>query len=121
MANTVLIITNDHDVHVDAVVLELHKRNVPVFRFHPDDFPHACSISIEIQDGFIGGEIATRHRSVALTDICAAWFRRSSGIFEESISITSTELSDYIKQQTRATLATIYEGLETLWVGHPHK
>jgi glutathione synthase/RimK-type ligase-like ATP-grasp enzyme len=121
MPNTVLIITNDLDIHVDAVILELQKRNVPVFRFHPDDFPHACSVSIEIQDGFIRGEIATRHRSVAFTDICAAWLRRSSGMFEESISFTSTELSDYVKQQTRATLAALYESLETLWVGHPQK
>jgi glutathione synthase/RimK-type ligase-like ATP-grasp enzyme len=121
MPNTVLIITDELDVHADAVILELHKRNVPVFRFHPEDFPQACSISIEIQDGFIGGEIATKHRSVALTDICAAWLRRSSGMFEESISFTSTELSDYVKQQSRATLAAFYESLETLWVGHPHK
>jgi len=121
MPNTVLIITDDLDVHADAVILELHKRNVPVFRFHPEDFPRACSISIEVQDGFIGGEIATKHRSVAFTDICAAWFRRASNMLEESSSFTSTELGDYVKQQSRATLALLYESLETLWVGHPQK
>ncbi len=42
MPSTVLIITNEYDIHADAVVLELYKRDVPVFRFHPDDFPHAC-------------------------------------------------------------------------------
>ena len=47
MPSTVLIITNEHDVHADAVVLELNKRNVPVIRFHPDDFPHACNISMQ--------------------------------------------------------------------------
>lgn len=48
MPSTVLIITNELDEHADAVIFELYKRNVPVFRFHPEDFPHACSISIEI-------------------------------------------------------------------------
>ena len=75
MPSTVLIITNEHDVHADAVVLELNKRDVPVFRFHPDDFPHACSVSIEVQDGSIEGEIVTPSRTVAFKDICAAWYR----------------------------------------------
>src|SRR5207249_11316628 len=77
--------------------------------------------SIEIQDGFIRSEIATRHRSVASTDICAAWLRRPRRIYEEEISPTSTELSDYVKQQSKATLAALYESLETLWVCHPDK
>ena len=57
MPSTVLIITNDHDEHASAVIRELHRRDVPVFRFHPEDLPHACSVSIEIRDGRIDGEI----------------------------------------------------------------
>ena len=55
--SSILIITNDHDEHADAVIRELNTRGVQVLRFHPEEFPHACSITIEIQDGRIDGEI----------------------------------------------------------------
>lgn len=121
MPSTVLIITNEQDLHADAVVLELRKRDVPVFRFHPEDFPHACSISFDIHEGRIEGEIATAHRRVAFDDICAAWYRRPHSFFPTSVNPLSTELSDYIKSQSAATMRTLYATLETLWVGHPHK
>src|SRR5437763_15364264 len=121
MPSTVLIITNEIDIHADAVVLELNKRNVPVFRFHPDDFPHACSISIDVQDGFIEGEIVISSRTVAFKDICAAWYRRPQSLFAGSGSSLSTQLNNYIKGQSMLTLRTLCESLQTLWVCHPHK
>jgi glutathione synthase/RimK-type ligase-like ATP-grasp enzyme len=121
MPSTVLIITNELDVHADAVVLELHKRNVPVFRFHPEDFPHACSISMEIQDGRIEGEIINKYHRVAFKDICAAWFRRPQSLLAGSVSPTSTTLDNYVKGQSTKALTAFYESFETLWVCHPHK
>jgi hypothetical protein len=121
MPSTVLIITNDQDEHADAVVLELHKRNVPAFRFHPDDFPHACSISMDIRDDRIEGEIFNTYHRVAFDDICAAWFRRSQNLVTASPSLTSTTLDNYVKAQSMMTLTALCEGLQTLWVGHPHR
>ena len=121
MSSTVLIITNENDIHADAVVVELNKRNVPVFRFHPDDFPHACSVSIEIQDGCIEGEIVTQHRTVAFKDICAAWYRRPQNLFAGRGNHLSTRLDNYVKAQSILTLRTLCEALQTLWVCHPHK
>ena len=121
MPSTVLIITNDHDEHADAVILELTKRNVPVFRLHPEDFPHACSVSIEIQDGRIQGELRTTDRRVDFDDICAAWFRRSRNLFEGRISQTSEKLDNYVRAQSTATLIAVCASLETLWVSHPFK
>ena len=121
MPATVLIITNELDEHADAVVLELNKRNIPVFRFHPDDFPRACSISIEIQDGRIEGEISNQYRTVAFKDICAAWYRRAQNLFTESTSLTSTKIDNYVKAQSTSTLTTLCYGLQTFWVCHPHK
>lgn len=120
MPSTVLIITNEQDLHADAVVLELSKRDVPVFRFHPEDFPHACGISFEIRGGRIEGEITTARRRVAFDDICAAWYRRPHSFFPTTINPLSTELSDYIKSQAAATMRTLYASLQTFWVGHPH-
>jgi glutathione synthase/RimK-type ligase-like ATP-grasp enzyme len=121
MPSTVLIITNEHDSHADAVVLELNKRDVPVFRFHPDDFPHACSVSIEVQDGSVEGEIVTSTRTVAFKDICAAWYRRPQSLFAWNINPLSTELHDYVRAQSSLTLRTLCGSLQTLWVCHPYK
>jgi glutathione synthase/RimK-type ligase-like ATP-grasp enzyme len=121
MPSTVLIITNEYDLHVQTVMLELNKRHVPVFRFHPQNFPHACSISIEIQDGEIAGEIATPSRTVALRDISAVWYRRPRRRSPETGSVPSTKLDDYIQQQSVATIKTLCRSLQTLWVGDPYK
>ena len=119
MPSTVLIITNDHDEHADAVIRELTTRNVPVFRFHPEDFPHACSVSVEIQDGRIQGELRNADHRVAFDDVCAAWFRRSRNLFEGHISRTSEKLENYVKAQSTATVIAVCASLQTLWVSHP--
>src|SRR3954468_541028 len=121
MSDTVLIVTNDHDEHADAVIVELNRRNVPVFRFHPEDFPHACSVSIEISDGRVDGELRTADRRVAFADICAAWYRRSRNLYMGPVSRTSEKLDDYVKAQSTATVVAVCAGLETLWVSHPFK
>ena len=118
---TVLIITNEHDSHADAVVLELDKRDIPVFRFHPEDFPHAWSISIASQGGSLEGEIVTPAWTVAFKDIGSVWYRRPQSLFTKSGGALSTELNDYIKVQSMAILRTLYESLQTFWVGHPRK
>lgn len=121
MPSTILIVTNELDAHADALVLELHKRDIPVFRFHPEDFPHTCSVTIEIQDGRLEGEIVTSHRRVALKDICAAWYRHPQSLLAGSRNLTSTKLDDYVKAQCTATLTTLYESLQTFWVCHPSR
>jgi|SRR5438477_2238491 len=119
MPSTVLIITNDHDSHADRVIAELHRREIPVFRFHPEDFPQSCSVSIEIQDGRIEGEIRTAHHRVELRDVSAAWFRRSRNLHMGRVNATSEKLADYVNAQSGATLAALIEALDTFWVVHP--
>jgi len=121
MPSTVLVITNDHDSHANAVIAELHKRSVSVFRFQPEDFPRACSISIAIRDGRIEGEIHTGYHRVAFDDICAAWFRRSRNEFAEPPNLTSERLDNYVRAQSSATVIAMCEGLRTMWVGEPHR
>jgi glutathione synthase/RimK-type ligase-like ATP-grasp enzyme len=123
MPSTVLVITNDHDEHADAVIEELNRRDVPVFRFHPMEFPDAFSISMEIQDGYIDGEIRNAHHRVAFHDICAAWFRRSRNLFasSQSLNVLHGDLDNFIKVQSTTTLAALYGSLQTLWVGQPSR
>jgi glutathione synthase/RimK-type ligase-like ATP-grasp enzyme len=123
MPSTVLIITNDHDEHADAVIEELHRRDVPVFRFHPEDFPEACSVSMEIRDGRIEGEIRTPERRVGLEEICAAWYRRSRNLFAPppALNLLYGDLDNYVEVQSATTLTALYASLQTLWVGYPPK
>jgi glutathione synthase/RimK-type ligase-like ATP-grasp enzyme len=119
MPDTVLIITNDHDEHADAVIEELTRREVPVFRFHPADFPHACSVSIEIEDGIVHGELRNSDHRVRFDDICGAWYRRSGNLYETRLSMTSERLDNYVKTQVQATVSALCSTLDTLWVSHP--
>src|ERR687886_183319 len=123
MPSTVLVITNDHDEHADAVIEELDRRAVPVFRFHPEDFPDACSISMEIRDGRIDGEIRNADHRVAFHDICAAWYRRSRPLFAPlpSLNLLQGDLQNFVSVQSSATLTGLFAGLQTLWVGQPFK
>jgi len=121
MPDTVLIVTNDHDEHADAVIVELNRRDVPVFRFHPEDFPHSCSVSIEIEDGRIRGELSNADHRVAFDDICAAWYRRSKNLYMGAVTRTSEKLDDYVKAQSTATVVALCAGLDTLWVSHPFR
>ena len=121
MPSTVLIITNEFDAHADAMVLELQERGVPVFRFHPEDFPHACHISLEIQGGSLEGEITTEYHSVALKDVCAAWYRRPQSMFPKSEEATAASLNKYVNAQSTDTLMALYASLDTFWVCNPYK
>src|SRR6266850_1486894 len=123
MPSTVLVITNDHDEHANAVIQELVRRAVPVFRFHPEEFPDPCSISMEIRDGRIVGEIRNGRHRVAFDDICAAWYRRSRSLFAPlpSLNLIKGDLENFIKVQSRVTLTALFDSLQTLWVGQPFK
>jgi len=119
----VLVITNDHDEHADAVIAELDRRAVPVFRFHPEEFTNASSISMEICNGRIDGEIRNARQRVAFHDICAAWYRRSRALFAPlpSLNILYGDLDNFVRVQASVTLTGFFASLQTLWVGQPFK
>jgi glutathione synthase/RimK-type ligase-like ATP-grasp enzyme len=123
MPSTVLVITNDHDEHADAVIQELDRRAVPVFRFHPEEFPESCSVTMEIRDGRIDGEIRDRNHRLAFDDICAAWYRRSRRLFAPlpSLNLQQGDLENFVRVQSSMTLTALFGSLQTLWVGHPFR
>jgi glutathione synthase/RimK-type ligase-like ATP-grasp enzyme len=118
----VLIITDQYDSHADAVIIELYKRNIPVLRFHPDEYPEHYSISIEVKDGNIQGEIADAYRSVEFKDICTVWYRGTRALLPANKVIAATGLQDYIDEQVRATIRTMAEVInEELWISDPRR
>src|SRR5690349_11190875 len=115
MSSTVLVITNDHDEHANAVINELDRRAVPVFRFHPEEFPDACQVTIEIGDGRIDGEIRNAQDRVAFHDICAAWYRRSRALFAPlpSLNLLQGDLDNFVRVQSSVTLTALFGALQT--------
>jgi len=103
------------------VIEELNRRDVPVFRFHPEEFPQTCSVSIEVRDGRIEGEIRNEHRQVAFSDICSAWYRRSRNLFAQPPSNMAGDLDNYVKAQANATVSALFESLDTFWINQPLK
>ena len=71
-----LIATEPDDPHADMVVAALGERDVPVFRFHPEEFPIEVAISIEHSGTRWSAEIRGPKRSVRLEDVRSAWLRR---------------------------------------------
>lgn len=69
----VLLVTNSEDVTADSVVLELRKRNLPVFRFDTDDYPRRVELEWT-------PESATLHvddiGNCTAADVTAVWWRR---------------------------------------------
>lgn len=112
-----LIVTEPFDVHADYVISELKRRDVPVFRFHPEEFPVGSQISISGAGTAWSAEIRTPQRSVRLPDVRAAWLRRPGDpVVDPAVRPESRE---FAVQQARSTLTTLYALIGDRWLSHP--
>jgi len=113
----VLIVTEPRDIHADFVVGELRKRDVPVFRFHTEDFPAAAQISLRGAGQEWSAEIRTPRRSVRLEDVRAAWLRRPGDpVVDPALR---PEIREFAVQQARSTLTALYALIGDRWLSHP--
>jgi len=113
----VLIVTEPLDVHADFVINELKKRDVPVFRFHAQDFPVEAQISISGAGTKWSAEIRTPLRSLHLEDVRAAWLRRSGAPVVDAR--VRPEIREFAVQQARSTLTALYALIGDRWLSHP--
>jgi hypothetical protein len=113
----VLIVTEPLDVHADFVINELKKRDVPVFRFHTEDFPVSSQISISGSGTVWSAEIRTPLRSLRLRDVRAAWLRRPGVPVVDSA--LRPESREFAVQQARSTLTVLYSLIGDRWLSHP--
>lgn len=73
---TVVIFAQEADAPVDAVVRELAKRDVAVFRADTSWFPNQLVLDAHLgATGRWTGELRTEHRSVDLNAITSIWYR----------------------------------------------
>lgn len=113
----VLIVTEPRDVHADYVISELKKRDVPVFRFHTEDFPASAQITISGSGTAWSAEISTPHRSLDLREVRAAWLRRPGEPVTDPALLPETR--DFAVQQARRTLTALYGLIGDRWLSHP--
>jgi hypothetical protein len=113
----VLIVTEPLDSHADFVINELTKRDVPVFRFHPEDFPAGSQISISGAGSAWSAEIRTPLRSLHLQDVRAGWLRRPG---DPVVAPTlRPESREFAVRQARSTLAALYALIADRWLSPP--
>jgi hypothetical protein len=113
----VLIVTEPLDAHADFVISELDKRDVPVFRFHTEDFPAGSQISISGAGTVWSAQIRTPLRSLHLQDVRAAWLRRPGAPVVDSA--LRPESREFAVQQARSTLTALYALIGDRWLSHP--
>jgi hypothetical protein len=113
----VLIVTEPLDAHADYVISELDKRDVPVFRFHTEDFPAGAQISISGAGTEWSAQIRTPLRSLHLQDVRAAWLRRPGDPVVDSA--LRPESREFAVQQARSTLTALYALIGDRWLSHP--
>jgi ATP-grasp ribosomal peptide maturase len=112
---TVLIVTQPFDVTADYVVAELGRRGVPVFRCNPGDFPGSLSLTAGLGEGWTGS-LHLPGRSVNLTDIGCAWYRRPTA-FEFPATLTAQERR-WATTEARLGLGGVLAALPR-WLNHP--
>lgn len=120
-SGTVVVFAQEADAPVDAVVRELDRRGVTVFRADTAWFPHQLTLDARLDPatGRWTGMLATDHRSVALEDIASIWYRDPSA-FRFPDALTEVERA-YAHREARLGFGGVLAALPVFWVNHPNR
>lgn len=117
---TVLILAQEADAPTDAVVAELTRRDVAVFRADTSWFPRQLVLDAELTGGRWTGTLSTDRRSVKLADIRAIWYRDPAA-FAFPPELTDVERA-YAHREARLGFGGVLAALpDVLWVNHPNR
>lgn len=117
---TVVILAQQADTPVDAVVCELTTREVPVFRADTSLFPRELVLEARMSaEGQWSGQLRTEHRVVDFDGIRSIW-HRDPGAFSFAAGMTDVERA-YAHREARLGLGGVMTSLDVLWVNHPNR
>lgn len=120
MKSFVGIYTRPSDEHLERVVTELEKRQIPWIRFDTQDFPQVLRLAARFDTTCSGwhGDFIFLHTSLCLEDIHSIWYRRptKSYCFLEGLS---DEGFEYATAEAQRGFGGLLHGLSTLWISHP--
>lgn len=101
-----LVVTSKQDVHADAVIHELNKRHLPVFRLNTEDVLSKYQISLQIDvSGIWAGTVTDElGRVVNLENLQIAWIRRPDFPFENA----EDGVQKFVMAEVRALISCLY-------------
>ncbi len=118
--STVVVFAQDADAPADAVVDELCRRGVEVFRADLSWFPQRLHLDARFDNkGRWRGQLWTGHRGVRLEDISAIWYRDPAA-FQFPGTLTDVERA-YAHREARLGFGGVLAALPVLWVNHPNR
>ncbi|AUI58444.1 ATP-grasp ribosomal peptide maturase [Amycolatopsis sp. BJA-103] len=117
---TVLILAQEADAPTDALVAELIRRDVAVFRADTSWFPRRLVLDAELTGGHWIGTLTTAYRSVQLGDIRAIWYRDPAA-FAFPPELTEVERA-YAHREARLGFGGVLAALsDVLWANNPNR
>lgn len=116
----ILIISTKFDPHVDIIIHQLHKRQIPFVRFNTEDFPLKASLTILFEGVTHSEELNfPNNPQIKGSDITAIWYRRPAPF--EFPSEFSPAAHIFAERETRAAIQGLWQLLDCLWVNHPER
>ena len=109
---TIAVFTGDLDVTADAVIVELHRRQIDVFRCDPAEFPTNLRMAARFDHGW-AGHVHTARRTLDLAEVGCAWWRRPTPITVPS----EVPESAWVQREAVAGLRGLLAALP--WLNHP--
>jgi ATP-grasp ribosomal peptide maturase len=114
---TVLILADDLDPSVDAMIVELDRRGVPVVRLNTEWFPQRLTLDAEFCSGRWVGTLRTTERHVELAGIRGVW-RRSPTTFRFPVELTASE-RQHAHTEAKLGLGGVLMSLPVRWINSP--
>lgn len=114
----VLVVTQPSDVTADIVVAELNRRDVPVVRFDPAEFPHSLMFSAMVDSDGLSGSLTTTTRQFDLDAARSLYYRRPRGF---TFPRLDEQDAHFATLQARFGFGGVLASLpKCLYVNHPH-
>jgi ATP-grasp ribosomal peptide maturase len=114
----VVVVTELDDPTADMVIEELNRRQVPVVRFDPAEFPRDLVLAARFDQSGMRGELRTRSRALDLTAVRSLYYRRPQRF---DFSHLDKQDARFASAQARYGLGGTLTSLPGCrYVNHPH-
>ncbi|OKJ09130.1 ATP-grasp ribosomal peptide maturase [Kitasatospora sp. CB01950] len=115
---TVLVLTADLDPTADLVIAELNRRDTPIVRIDPGDFPAKLSLTAVMGSQGWCGRVRGQHRDVSMPGIRSVYYRRPSD-YRLPADLAEAD-REWSRAEAMAGLGGVLASLDCVWVNHPH-
>lgn len=116
---SVLVLAGDRDPAVDAVVDDLLRRGVAVFRCDTAWFPTRLSLEVLLHRSSWAGYLRTDYRSVPLADIGSVWYRTPTAfVLPDGLSPAERRHAAW---EAKFGLGGVLAEIDAVWMNHPHR